>query len=172
MWTKEPDLVPNRVWIHRDSKTLRYNEINSLRPREGSPAVAFPPPIHPNLSLIFNKLTALGRQKSPTTSPTSIVLREDCGRRNRVRQGAQTCLPASVDHDMSYDEPPLTAGCSRSRCSSRSIHQSKTCSTETAPSPAGTISRPVAPPLSRSGVNSALPDTERVWANRGCFAFV
>ena len=45
MWTKAPDLVPNRVWIHWDSKTLIYNEINSLRPREGSPAVAFPPPL-------------------------------------------------------------------------------------------------------------------------------
>ena len=65
-----------------------------------------------------------------------------------------------------------SAGCDRSRSSSRSIHQSTTCSTETAPSPAGTISRPVAPPLSRSGVISALPNTERVWANRDWLALV
>ena len=42
----------------------------------------------------------------------------------------------------------------------------------TLPSPTGTISRPVAVPLSQNGVNSARPDTERVSANRDWFALV
>jgi hypothetical protein len=45
-------------------------------------------------------------------------------------------------------------------------------SKRSAPSPVGTISRPAAPPLSQSGVNSVLQNVERVWANRGWFALV
>ena len=53
-----------------------------------------------------------------------------------------------------------------------SIPQSTTTSISNAGSRAMAVSKPAAPPLLPSGVNFALPDTGRAWANRDWFAFV
>jgi hypothetical protein len=113
-----------------------------------------------------NALQAL-RSASASLAPICLLTPPPFGR-NRTDDG----LPACVDRDMLYVDQPMTAGCSRTRSSSRSTPQSTTTSTESAPSPAGKISSPAAPPLSRSGVNSARPDMGRVWPNRAWFSFV
>ena len=73
---------------------------------------------------------------------------------------AESSLRGPSVHISRFDDGnvPCSAfvGRDRSRSSSRFIPQSTTTSTESAPSPAETISRPAAPPFSRSGAISAL----------------
>ena len=62
--------------------------------------------------------------------------------------------------------------CEPGRNSQPSMPRCTTCSMQSAPSPAEAFSKPTAPPLSPSGVNSVWPDAERLWANGDRFALV
>ena len=82
------------------------------------------------------------------------------------RAETSLCGPSVQISRLDDGNVPCSAfvGCDRSRNSFQCFPRSTTCSTRSAPSTAGQISRRTAPPLSPSGVRLARPEAEQVWA--------
>jgi transposase-like protein len=124
---------------------------------------------HPHV-FVMDKLSSYGAALKDLGLPDD----RETGR--WLNNRAENSLRGPSVHISRFDDGNLPcsafAGCYRSRSSSRSIHQSTTCSTETAPAPAETTSGATAPPLSPSGINSMQHNVLRVWANRDWFASV
>ena len=103
---------------------------------------------HPH-AFVTDKLRSYG------AALKDLALPDDCETGRWLNNRAENSLRGPSVHISRFDDGNMPcsafAGYGRSRRSSWSIHQSTTCSAETAPSPAGAISRPAAPQLSRSG---------------------
>ena len=130
-----------RCLFARATNSVLLLKVNDLRQKEGSPAVAFPPPA---------TLTCLSEPRCVTSASAKgrkPVAGRTIARRVRIchfgDESARCCGPAAYERYKSLH--PFTP-------------QSSTISTRNPASPADRTSRPTVPPLSPNGVNFAPPD--------------